>query len=332
MEKIQFATIDDVDEIMNFIHKNWKKNHILSQNKELFLYEHQDNNRINFVIHRNKASELDGILGFIKSSNTNSDIWGAMWKALNNREHPMLGVELLDFLRNAKEYNVFSSSGINKKTIGIYKYLGIYTDHLKQFVILNNKIKEFKIAKVLDEKYLEPVQFLKNNQYSLQQLSKKELLFNFEEYKENIPYKDRKYFVKRYFNHPIYKYDIYGVFKNNETHSLLVTRTVSANNSKVLRIVDFIGKEEDLQFITQNLYKIMTNNNFEYIDFMCFGFEYKLLLKAGFHQIDLDSSDLIIPNYFSPFVPENVKVYFFIDTDQLEKVRVCKADGDQDRP
>jgi hypothetical protein len=331
-DSIKFAIIDDVDDIMEFIHNNWKENHILSQNKEFFLYQHQDNNRINFVIHRNNTNELDGILGFIKSSSTNSDIWTVIWKALSNKEHPMLGIELFEFLRNAKEYNVLSSPGINKKTTGIYKYLNIHTDHLEQFVLINNKIEEFKIAKVLNEKYLQPVQFLENNEYNLKRLSKKEILFDFEKYKETIPFKDEEYFIKRYFNHPIYKYEVYGILKNVEIHSLLVTRAVSVNNSKVLRIVDFIGDQEGFQFVTKNLYKDIINKNYEYIDFMCFGFDYDLLLKAGFHQVDLDSSDLIIPNYFSPFVSENIQINFFVDTNQIERVRVCKADGDQDRP
>jgi len=332
MKNIYFALMSDVDDIMKFIHDHWKKNHILSRDKEFFLYEHQDGDRINFVCHRGDNNELDGILGFIKSSSKNSDICTVIWKTLRNKAQPMLGVELLEFLRNSQEYNVLSSPGINKKTIGIYKYLNIHTDHLEQFVLINNKIKGFKIAIVLDGKYLEPFKFPTDNEYSLKRLSEKDLLFNFEDYKENTPYKDEKYFVKRYFNHLIYTYDVYGIFKNNETHSLLVTRTVSANDSKALRIVDFIGQEEDLQFITQDLYEKMTDENFEYIDFMCFGLDHALLLKAGFHQIDLDSSDLVIPNYFSPFVQQNIAINFMADTKETDKLRICKADGDQDRP
>ncbi len=329
---IRFAIIDDVDDIMKFIHNHWKKNHILSQNKNLFSYEHQDNNRINFVIHRDSKNKLDGILGFIKSSSNNSDIWTVVWKALSNKEHPMLGIELFDFLRKSKDYNVLLSPGINVKSIGIYKYLGIYTGYLRQFVLINDKIKKFKIAKILDKKYLQQVQFIENNEYNLKQLSEKEVLFDFKKYKETIPYKDESYFIKRYFDHPIYKYDVYGVFKNAEIHSLLVTRSVSVNGSKALRIVDFIGDQKGLQFITQNLYKKITGEKYEYIDFMCFGFDNELLLKSGFHQVHLDSSDLIIPNYFSPFVSENIRINFFADTSQIEKVRMCKADGDQDRP
>jgi hypothetical protein len=235
-------------------------------------------------------------------------------------------------LRSSKEYGVLSSPGINQKIINIYKFLGIYTDHFRQFVLINDKITEFKIAKVSNEKYIKPVRFLTNNKYSLKKLSEKEVLFDFKDYKETIPYKDKKYFIKRYFNHPVYSYDIFGIFKNSKIHSLLVTRSVLANGSKALRIVDFIGDQKGLQFITKNLYEKIIADNYEYADFMCFGFDYEKLLSAGFQQVNLDSSDLIIPNYFSPYVAENIKINFYIDTDKVEKVRMCKADGDQDRP
>ena len=134
---ISFASIDDVDEIMQFIHNHWKKDHILSRNKEFFLYEHRDGDRINFVCHRDNSDKLDGILGFIKSSSKDSDIWTVIWKALSSKEHPMLGLELFDFLRKSKDYNLLSSPGISNKIIQIFKYLGIYTNYLRQFVLIN---------------------------------------------------------------------------------------------------------------------------------------------------------------------------------------------------
>jgi hypothetical protein len=331
MLDIRFATIADVGEIMEFINNNWKVNHILSANKELFLYEYRDGSRINFVISNDDSGKINGILGFIKASSINSDIWAAMWKVGENSKKPMLGIELMEYLRNSEDYNTLLCSKINEKTIGIYKYLGMYTDKLKQFVLINNKMKKFRIAKILDNKYFDSVQFLINHEYSLKQLSKEKIAFNFEDFKENIPYKDEKYFIKRYFNHPIYIYDVYGIFKNNKIRSLLVTRNVFANGSKALRIVDYIGEELGFKFIIQDLYKVIINENLEYIDFMCFGFD-DMLLNAGFRPVNLDSSDLIIPNHFSPFVSKNIKMNFFVDTEQLDKVKICKADGDQDRP
>jgi hypothetical protein len=113
---------------------------------------------------------------------------------------------------------------------------------------------------------------------------------------------------------------------------LFVTRSVCVNNAKALRIVDFIGQDRDIKFVMKEIYEILYNNNYEYVDFMCFGFDYRALLESGFHQVDLNSLDLIVPNYFSPFLKENIKLNFFVDTNILDKIRIFLADGDQDRP
>ena len=63
-----------------------------------------------------------------------------------------------------------------------------------------------------------------------------------------------------------------------------------------------------------------------------FGFNEKILNKAGFRKINLESSEIIAPNYFSPFVRKNIKINFMADTKEIEKLRICKADGDQARP
>jgi hypothetical protein len=329
---IKFANINDTDDIIKFISNYWKKNHILGKNKELFLYYYQDKNRVNFVISRDELGKINGILGFIKSASVNSDIWAAMWKTIENNSTPMLGVELLEYLRSSNEYNILLSSGITDKTIGIYKYLGIYTDYLRQFVLINDRMKNYKIAKISDKKYLNKIQFTKSNGYVLKVLTRDEIVFNFEKHKGQIPYKDKGYFIKRYFKHPVYKYKIYGIIKNNKTLSLVVVRLISENGSKILRVIDFFGHEKYLQFITHDLYKILVKSKLEYIDFMCFGFDYELLLKAGFYKVDLNNPNLIIPNYFFPFAMKNTKINFYVDSCSIDSVRICKGDGDQDRP
>ena len=100
----------------------------------------------------------------------------------------------------------------------------------------------------------------------------------------------------------------------------------------VLRIVDYIGVDSHLKYVSRYLYSIIKQNNYEYADFMCFGFSNKELLNAGFLKVDYENKNLVIPNYFNPFIQENTKIYFFADTAKIERVRFVKADGDQDRP
>ena len=331
MLDIRFAKTTDTDNIRKFIHSHWKENHILSRDKNLFLYEYQDNENINFTIAIDNKSNIYGILGFIKSSTDNSDIWGSMWKVVNHKAHPMLGVELLDYLRNANKYNRLTCNGINSETIPIYQYLGCYTNYLNQYVIINNNIQNFNILKIKDITSITHVKFIENSQYRFVKLDKNDVDFDFDS-QEFIPHKDENYFFKRYFNHPIYIYDIYGIYKAKRLASLIVTREVSHENSKILRIMDYLGDENDIAYIISQLYQIVANKGYEYLDFVCFGFDNTKLERAGFSKINLESTEIIVPNYFSPFVQENIKINFMADTKEINKLRMCKADGDQDRP
>ena len=266
----------------------------------------------------------------IRDSN-NSDLATVIWKALKSDNNPMLGIELLEFLRNHKDYNILFSPGINKEIIGIFHYLDIYTNHLSQYIIINQNIQKFNILKIKDDVSIKQANFMENSQYNLVKLKESELDFDFD-IQEFIPHKDKNYFIKRYFNHPIYIYDIYGIYKAKRLASLIVTREVSHENSKILRIMDYLGDENDITYIISQLYQIVANKGYEYLDFVCFGFDNTKLERAGFSKINLESTEIIVPNYFSPFVQENIKINFMADTKEINKLRMCKADGDQDRP
>lgn len=330
MNQIRLATVSDINLIMDFINTSWKENHILARDKDFFIYEHQEDNCINYVISL-ENNTINGVLGFIKYSDINSDIATVIWKALKSNDHPMLGIEIFNYLREHPDYNMLFSLGINAKTIGIYNYLDVYTNYLDQFIMINRNYKNFNILKLEESIVLKDIKFTNNDRYKLVKLEKNQVDFDFEK-KEFIPHKDKSYFIKRYFDHPIYTYNVYGVYLDKEMISLIVTREVEVNNSKILRIMDFLGNENSLEYVSKNLYEIVVKNNYEYIDFMCFGFEKDILNRAGFDKIDIESKAIIAPNYFAPFVQENIKINFMADTKEIERLRICKADGDQDRP
>jgi hypothetical protein len=96
--------------------------------------------------------------------------------------------------------------------------------------------------------------------------------------------------------------------------------------------MDYLGNDNDIIYISKYLYQIVIDNDYEYIDFMCYGFNDDNLKEACFTKINLESNDLIVPNYFSPFSQENIKINFMADTKEIDKIRIFKADGDQDRP
>ena len=330
MSNIKLATTSDIKKIMKFIEEHWKENHILARDKDFFIYEHVEDSAVNFVISLDENNEINGTLGFIKYDNNKSDIATVIWKVLKNTKNPSLGIELLQFLRDHDEFNTIFSVGINKKTVGLYTYFGIYTNYLSHYIMINNSINDYRVLS-LNKTTTAPSFVSKVSELKLIKLSEEQLNFNFHN-QTFIPHKSEKYFKKRYFNHPIYTYSVFGVYKKSNLTSLIVAREVAANGGKILRIVDFLGDEEDIKFVAEDLFQFVKDNEYEYVDFMCYGISHDILEKSGFEKIDMSTSEVIAPNYFSPFVNENITVNFMIDTQKLDKIRLFKGDGDQDRP
>ncbi len=324
---IRFATVNDVDDIMNFIRAHWKSDHILAVNKPFFLYEYQDGSDVNFVLGIDAASnEIVGLCGFIKNSKERigSDIWGSLWKVIKT-DNPMLGIQILEFIPENTGCRSFSSVGIAPKTLPIYQFLRFKTDKLSHFYRLKDK-ETYHVANIMDKK-VSPFSTEKN--YTLKRISSfdninQSVFAN----KNRFPYKDSWYINKRYFEHPIYRYEIFVI--EEDPDSILVARTVDCNQTKVLRIVDFIGNISPLAHIGRSLQELIDHENYEYIDFYCSGIESEILQQAGFQRKD-DNDKNTIPNYFEPYVSKNVNLYFFNDRDS-ESFHIFKADGDQDRP
>ncbi len=329
---IRLAKIEDTNSIMSFIDREWKKNHILSRNKDFFIYEHKNRltSGINFVLSFDEEGIINGLLGFIPSSyGKNCDINTVIWKVSERRGTPTLGLKLLNYLLESGDYRTVMSVGINKKTIPIYKYLGLNIGTLSHYVMLNKQIEIYCIAKV--NKQIPHFNFEKNTDYELTLLDKS-MNFEFDKFSNFICYKDEIYFKKRYYNHPIYEYKVFGIYNKGSLKSILVAREQVKEDSKVLRIVDFIGDAKDLIGVSTQLNQILIIHGYEYIDFMNYGIDKEYLLKAGFIEVTLSSNELIIPNYFNPFLQENIEINFFTNTPYLERLRIFRGDGDQDRP
>ena len=82
-----FASLIDVDAIMTFLHEHWKKDHILSTNKELLLRDFAEGNKLNIGIVKDGDGALLGIFGFIKyNSLPIPDIAGSLWKVTSEAQ------------------------------------------------------------------------------------------------------------------------------------------------------------------------------------------------------------------------------------------------------
>ena len=80
----------------------------------------ENNDHLNFVISKNQANKINGMLGFLKAStDDDATVWTTMWKVLKSSSSPMLGIEILNFLRK-QGYKSVMSLGINCKTEEIW--------------------------------------------------------------------------------------------------------------------------------------------------------------------------------------------------------------------
>src|SRR5438552_10905726 len=114
------ATIRDTDRIMSFIREHWRKDHILGNDRDFFLYEHGNGEEINFVLCEDKGSgELVGIHGFIPYSHHRElrHVCGVITIVKNSVTVPMLGVELIKRFITLTEYQTYCGIGTNTKTM-----------------------------------------------------------------------------------------------------------------------------------------------------------------------------------------------------------------------
>lgn len=333
--EIRLARYSDIEMIMAFLNEHWREGHIMAKDRKLFEYEYVNGVNVNFVIAIDKGTGfLEGIFGFLDCSQTTDfskkDIWGSMWKVVDTRENmPFLGIELAKRVVELTKCRTQIGNGANPKTtIPLRKvFFKENVGKMQHFYLVNNAIDNFKIAKMnkvpqSENKVKKQTRLVKLN--SIQEVQSN---FNIESL-DTIPYKDSWYFNKRYFEHPYYKYEVYGVRDENKIGALLVGREVTQNDAKIFRIMDYLGNESLFEGLYREFQMLLTERGIEYIDFYAYGFKNESILNTGFKLRDEDDMN-VIPNYFEPFLQSNVDIWVH---HKLPNTKFFKADGDQDRP
>lgn len=329
--EIRLANVNDINEIMSFIDKYWRKNHILASNREYFEYEYVDGNDVHFLLAKEKKSkEIVGILGYIPASKDISrlDIWPVMWK-VRDGVLPLLGVELYKRLQlivgSRSVLGIGNNPNTSVRLLGkiIKNFKNSKMDHYYFLV----EGKKYKIAQIIKHKKSNNVKStLKLNITKLNTIEDVKSFFDLSLI-SGYPYKDIWYINHRYFNHPIYEYDLFGL-KHNEEKALIVIRLQDYADSRIARIVDFIGEQACFSGLYSFINKYLIDNGCEYADFYVSGFNKDYIINSGFIEREVNDVN-ILPNYFTPFVKQNIDIWV---SSNVEGAIFVKADGDQDRP
>lgn len=335
--EIRLAQYSEIDQIMDFIGKQWKKGHILSLDRKLFEYEFVDDKIVHIIVAIDKGTRtIEAVAGFLMCSHTSDpeklDVWGSLWKVNDSHQNmTFLGVELIRRLTDSLHCRNHLGVGINPNTTLIIRKTAFHEKvaKMKHYYRLNPDISEYKIAVVNRQgTFLQTSSTLVTDVTEF--FSVDEIRNKFDIEKLNcVPYKDFWYLEKRFFCHPYYVYRIFGLQREDgKVDGLMVAREVETFGHRVLRIVDYIGDQKLFGGLNNLFSKLMHEMQLEYIDFYTFGFDEQSILDAGF-QLKDDSDINIIPNYFEPFLQENVDIWVRYKSGN---VLFCKADGDQDRP
>lgn len=324
--EVRLATREDVGDIMQFIKEYWKEDHILAKDREFFEWMYVTGERCCFEIAKSHG-KICGINGFIPYSKEEpADIGASLWKAIYCEEEPFVGLVLWEEVYQDFSIRHCLGLGLNKRSCRIWQMNGGKTDRMKHFYRLGEK-KDYQIA-VVHDRANEPI---RNREGKFTEFQDENAFLDVisDEWLKQFPvYKDTAYLVHRYFRHPVYKYHCYGIAKGtSDVSSLLFCRFVEQNGSQIMKIIDFIGNPEDFSLIGEPVQKIIDDRQLEYVDLYSYGIREEYLNAAGFR---LRTSDVnIIPNYFEPFVQDNVDINIKVPECDLYMFR---GDGDMDRP
>lgn len=328
---------EDIGRLLNFIDTYWKKNHILVRSKEIldFQYFNKEENNYTFVLAENtQTGEIDGIRGWIRLAQydpalaPNDDVWSAISKVrtdVENEEIKLLGSYLWRYLDRHKG---FGTVGISKYSFAMHTAIRHKTCSLSQYFILNPNNQEYKIAKI--PSYYKPPCVVNISDWSIKQIEDISTVSNEEICAYYRPFKSITYLVNRFLKHPVYKYLFYGIFNGNKMTTILVGKYVEINNSKILRIVDVLGCMDNVGCLYNEFVRLIEDSLCEYVDFLCYGIDSSVFERMGFAQLNPESEDIVIPNYFEPFLQENIVINGAFKP--AERYTMFKADADQDRP
>ncbi|MES0809976.1 GNAT family N-acetyltransferase [Roseibium sp. SCPC15] len=326
--EIRHARQSDRSAILEFIDTFWRKDHIFVREPSFFDYEMTTDGVPQFILAVN-SNQIVGLVGYVKHAALveESDLFLVLLRVLESHANEGLAIKLLKTCLDLTNKNVHTV-GANPKALPLYSLMGFKTGYLDHYYWLNPQIGTYNLAHVPERLDWQTAKFSCN---VTPVTSIEETEYN------RLPHyrhaaKSLDFFRKRYFEHSTFSYSVYAVRDQATGGSLTglgVTRLVEANQSRAMRIVDWIGHDDYFNAFAGAIQQHCLMEQCEFADFYCLGMSADILKQAGFCKI-LAETETIIPNYFSPFLQRNVSLTFC--TTQNNNIKLFRGDGDQDRP
>lgn len=325
---VREATINDLDRIQLFLKEYWDENFIFVHNTEYFKYYSVVDDELLFVLGEGEASKkIYGVCGYVITNRLEKkDIQIFLLRVIDNA-NKFTSVNLFRFMENNINYRVISSCGVRPNVTVLYDYLGYRTGRLNHYYRLADK-KEYKVAVINNKNIVSG----KPGYYRLKKIDtfdKLKRVFDLSMYNNCLPYKDEWCIRHRYYDSLIHKYKVYLIDKGTDIFdSLIVLREIDMRETKICKIVDFIGRDEDISGLSTYFDEMIQQNGYEYIEFYNLGIAHDIMEAAGFVLRTNDDPN-IIPRLFEPFIQENKDIHYFVN--DYEDIHMYCGDSDQDR-
>lgn len=317
---IRRAKLEESERIIDFLNREWGSKQILSD-KKYFSYYYVVDEELNFVI-ATKNDDIVATCGFVRASE--SDVWASLL-FVKKGEGPTLVFKIIKFFE--KEGLNYFAVGLEKYTQGLYGAFRYDVGKLKHYYKLFDK-DEYRIATIVEKQ----IHSNMSNKYQVIKLDSEQVLkdkIDSSIFDYQRPKKSFEYVVRRYYKFPYseYKYTVWAIqVADNNIPTIFVTREQTVFGAKVLRIVDIIGSEDELQEIGQFFEEQGRINGYEYIDCWCYGIKDSIMQNLGFTCNEAN----IIPDRLEPLQKCNDEIYCC--NNNVPGFRAFRADGDMDRP
>ncbi|WP_440653531.1 hypothetical protein [Candidatus Pelagibacter sp. HIMB1542] len=318
--------------LLEFLKKNFKSKHILYKSKKLFDWQYLHKNYYNFFVLETEKI-IKAAQGYIPTSRydknlENDTIFMSIWSSSEISKGSKLFFYLL---KNLKVKLLVGLGGTNESFL-FQKLLKFNCGYMKHY---------FLAAKKKSKKLISPKNFTNEKLFKItNNFTKMTNIKQINEIDKNVfthqyPRKTDKYLINRYLKHPFYNYILYKITNKKKTVGIFVFRVCKFDNRFAIRIIDFLGEENNFSYGKSLFLFLLKKYDSEYIDIYSYGIREDILKKSGLENVEkYKKLKLIIPNYFEPFVKKNIKLgyAFKCSSDIKRKVRFFKGDSDLDRP
>jgi hypothetical protein len=328
IEIIECAT-EDLPALRAFIDQHWRKGHILACDQAVLDWYYGTGLGANFLLAKSDG-EIFAVLGYIDSDRfyrqppAQSELWLALWKVRDDTAVPGLGVRLILELKKRYPQRPFAVLGLSEAAKKIFTLLRYQVRTLDQLFIYNRQLNRYRLLRgclpiyccqtfLGDVNLVDDVAQLRDDAGQISDCRQRGV----------------DYFIHRYLRNPFNCYQLFRI-ELNDTLCYAIGRVMSANGGSALRLVDIYGQLPLLGQALGWFEQYLQCQGLEYMDFYLCSEQSAQLQTSGFINRAACAGDVIIPNYFEPFVAHNVDLQCAMENGFTGPI--FKADGDQERP